>query len=225
MSEFQDALAAAWAECDNPELDSVNPHFKNRFASLAATLRPIRRACAAHGLAYIQRVVPCEGGREIASAVVGHGESMELSRFPVGFGGNPQQTGSALTYAKRQLAQLDWGIVGEEDDDAEAACAQPAQPSQQAAAPAPRQASAATDAERLTRAKRRLFDACNAYEAAACRTGVEAGWAAAGVRNRPDYPQPDAPAVEQAEWFEMVAVEFESEAAYVRNDRIQGGTA
>ena len=43
---------------------------------------------------------------------------------------NTNQTagfGSALTYTKRQVAQADWGITGDPDDDAEQA-SQPAMP-------------------------------------------------------------------------------------------------
>lgn len=34
---------------------------------------------------------------------------------------NPQQQGSIITYYRRYVAVTDWGIVGEEDDDAESA--------------------------------------------------------------------------------------------------------
>ena len=37
---------------------------------------------------------------------------------------NPQQMGSALTYAKRYCLQAAFGLVGEEDDDGEAASRQ-----------------------------------------------------------------------------------------------------
>ena len=57
------------------------------------------------------------------------GDKITLSTFPLVFPADPQKRGSELTYAKRQLAQADWGLVGDPDDDAEAA-SKPEQPKQ-----------------------------------------------------------------------------------------------
>ena len=51
----------------------------------------------------------------------GDNTRIEMSSFPVDVPPNPQSFASNLTYIKRQQAQLDWGITGEDDDDAEAA--------------------------------------------------------------------------------------------------------
>ena len=120
---IQAAFVAAWNDCENPELDSENPHFRNKFASLKATLAEVRKACKPHGIAYSQSFAVDEGRGVLKSYVVGMGEAMELSSFPVECPPNPQSFGSNLTYAKRQQAQADWGITGEADDDAEAAAA------------------------------------------------------------------------------------------------------
>lgn len=115
-------FARAWADCHNPDLDGTNPHFRNRFASLKATLKTIRAACAPHGLAYAQHVRVSDGLTVIESTVyTTSGECLRLSSMPVERSTNPQAFGSNMTYAKRQLAQADWGITGDEDDDAEAA--------------------------------------------------------------------------------------------------------
>ena len=113
----------AYAEMANPPLDSVNPHFKNRFASLKATLKVIRDACKPQGIAYVQTVHHGEPVNTITSFVIDEDsdERIELSTFPLVFPADPQKRGSELTYAKRQLAQADWGLVGDPDDDAEAA--------------------------------------------------------------------------------------------------------
>lgn len=112
------AYVNAWTDMHNPTLDSVNPHFKNRFASLRETLSVIRTACAGHGIAYRQLYF---NGELHSSVICDSGDVMDLSQFPVAVNADPQKFGSALTYAKRQQAQADWCIVGEEDDDAEAA--------------------------------------------------------------------------------------------------------
>ena len=123
------SFARAWETVENPPLDSVNPHFKNKFASLGATLRVIRKACKDNGITYNQAFDTFRSD-DGAEAVIrtwvsdGAGERIDLScmRFPIT--DNPQQLGSAMTYCRRYVAQLDWGILGEEDDDAERAMPQ-----------------------------------------------------------------------------------------------------
>lgn len=119
-------FVAAWTACDNPELDSENPHFRNKYASLKATLKSVREACKPQGIAYIQKLthtqVDSEGdptSRELVSYVTDGSEIFELSRFPVACPANPQSFASNLTYAKRHQAQADWGITGEPDNDGE----------------------------------------------------------------------------------------------------------
>lgn len=113
-------FAAAWADCENPPLDSANPHFRTRFASLKATLGVIRAACAKHGLAYRQAIQAPTGDTPpilISSLVDADGNTMPLGALIVDRPANPQSFGANLTYAKRQLAQVDWGITGDPDED------------------------------------------------------------------------------------------------------------
>lgn len=121
----------AYAAMANPPLDSVNPHFRNKFASLKATLKVIRDACKPQGIAYIQTIHYGEPTNTITSFVLDEDsdDKIALSTFPLVFPADPQKRGSELTYAKRQLAQADWGLVGDPDDDAEAA-SKPEQPKQ-----------------------------------------------------------------------------------------------
>lgn len=115
-------LAKAVGEMQNPPLDSTNPHFKNKFASLRAVSDAVRPALAANGLAYRQTVTVGDGGTAWAATIVYGAEGeLELARVPVTVQSNPQQMGSALTYAKRYCLQAAFGLVGEEDDDGEAA--------------------------------------------------------------------------------------------------------
>lgn len=118
-------LATAAGQMQNPPLDSVNPHFKNKFSSLRAVSDAVRPALAANGLAYHQTIVTDDGGAAwVVTFVYGADGSIELARVPVTVQSNPQQMGSALTYAKRYCLQAAFGLVGEEDDDGEAASAQ-----------------------------------------------------------------------------------------------------
>lgn len=113
-------FAAAWADCENPPIDASNPHFRTRFASLKATLGVIRTACAKHGLAYRQAIQAPTGDTPpilISSLVDSDGNTMTLGALIVDRPANPQAFGANLTYAKRQLAQVDWGITGDPDED------------------------------------------------------------------------------------------------------------
>lgn len=122
-STLEQKHVAAWIACQNPDLDSDNPHFRSKYASLKATLGVVREACKAQGIAYFQIIAPVDENRlELRSYVTdGSGERAEVSRFPLIASANPQTFGSSLTYTKRQQAQSDWGITGEPDDDGEAA--------------------------------------------------------------------------------------------------------
>nr|DAK09742.1 MAG TPA: ERF superfamily protein [Caudoviricetes sp.] len=120
-------FAAAWADCENPPLDASNPHFRTRFASLKATLGVIRTACAKHGLAYRQAIQAPTGNTPpilISSLVDADGNTMPLGALIVDRPANPQAFGANLTYAKRQLAQIDWGITGDPDEDGRPAAAE-----------------------------------------------------------------------------------------------------
>lgn len=119
-------FAEAWGKMENPPLDGANPHFNNRFATLKATLAEVRKVCAPMGLAYVQTV---NDGFLVTMVTDGEDE-MQLSKLPLPAVPDPQRQGSQFTYAKRQVAQMDWGIVGEEDDDAEAATKGKRAPSQ-----------------------------------------------------------------------------------------------
>lgn len=168
-------LAKAVGEMQNPPLDSVNPHFKNKFASLRAVSDAVRPALAANGLAYRQTPLTDESGTWVATIVYGEDGSIELARVPYEPQSNPQQNGSSLTYAKRYCLQSAFGLVGEEEDDAEAASHGPSKPRKAAKAPTAqsrpqRAADGPTDAEKAELAEIAAAygdkrDVWNAYQA------------------------------------------------------------
>lgn len=197
----------AWGEIENPALDRVNPHFKNKYATLKSTLGVIRKACKPHGIAYVQKLVSSDGVREFRSFLLSEdGEEMALSSFPVERPSNPQAFGSNLTYAKRQQAQADWGITGEEDDDGNAAaddCKGRVRPDAgKKKPPAP------PEQDAVKAAWNRLLTACAAYEG---KRGMEPKAAVEGVKARTDYPDRAAPDADKAAWFNAVAEELEAE--------------
>ena len=118
------ALCAAQAEMKNPPLNAVNPHFRNRYANLAAVRDAVITPLNAHGVTVLQNVVPIEGGIGIET-LVWHESATE----PVKYGPLPmpaskqdaQGYGSAITYGCRYALCALFGVVGEDDDDGEAA--------------------------------------------------------------------------------------------------------
>ena len=117
-----DALAAAAGAMDNPKFDSTNPHFRSKFASLAACEAVVRPRLAEHGVMYRQTCAKDDGGSWLVTIAYGKGAEVEMSRVPlVMVASDPQKQGSALTYAKRYGLCAAFGLAGEEDDDGNAA--------------------------------------------------------------------------------------------------------
>lgn len=127
-ASLDEAWTAALANVRNPKLDSVNPHFRSRFASMKSVEEVIKEQCRGQAIRYEQRGTLGEDGNwYLQTAICGRGCERKLSVMPISPAreNDPQAFGSALTYARRQAAQLDWGICGEADDDGEAASVQP----------------------------------------------------------------------------------------------------
>lgn len=146
------AVVAAGGELRNPPKDSVNPHFKSRYADLATVLDTVRPVLALHKLAVVQMPTEMDGGPGLATTLV-H-ESGEWMRSTVRlYPGkqDPQGIGSALTYARRYGLQAVLGIAADDDDDGHAGSRPAAQKTQPNAKPqqqpaAPRWTNAAMDA-------------------------------------------------------------------------------
>lgn len=120
------ALAKAQAEMRNPVFDSANPHFRNRYASLASVRDTITPALAAHGIAVLQLLGKSEVGVS-CETVLTH-ESGEWISSTIELPASKQDAqgyGSACTYARRYALMAIVNVVGDEDDDANAASKSP----------------------------------------------------------------------------------------------------
>lgn len=100
--------------------------------------------------------------------------------------------------------------IGSTDSIASADEVSAAMQAQTASKPAQKPAAAKKAPSAQQRAWKRLQAACKAYEAAHPQEGKAEGWALEGVKQRPDLPPKDAPDDVRAEWFDMVAGEFEA---------------
>jgi hypothetical protein len=125
MAKFADgwaALARARTNFKPVVLDKVNPHFRNKYASLAAVLAATLPALAAEGLALATRTFVRDGLVIAETQVVYRGMSVVEAAWPVGKADMGQQAlGSALTYARRYTISAVLCVCADEDDDGEAA--------------------------------------------------------------------------------------------------------
>jgi hypothetical protein len=127
--KLAEALAKAQAEMSNPKFDKTNPHFRNKFASLAAVRDAVIPVLARNGIACIQNVYTAESGRVACTTSLYHGSGETLTfgplKMPVSKA-DAQGFGSAATYARRYHLMAVANVVGDEDDDANEATGKPA---------------------------------------------------------------------------------------------------
>lgn len=117
------ALVKAQGEFKNPGYDKTNPHFKSKFASFAAVREAVLPVLNRHGIALLQSPVTDAGGVGILTVLVHEsGETMTLGPFVMPAAKqDPQGFGSAVTYARRYALMAVTGVVGDDDDDGNAA--------------------------------------------------------------------------------------------------------
>ena len=122
MENLATALAKAQGKMKNATLNKVNPHFRSRYADLAAIRDAAIPALAEQGIALVQAIETREYGTVVVTKLL-KGEEAISSECPVIVGDKckPQEFGSALTYARRYSMAAIVGISADEDDDANAA--------------------------------------------------------------------------------------------------------
>lgn len=116
------ALAKAQSEMQNATLNKINPHFKSKYADLAAVREATLPALTKNGLAIAQTTEMKDGVLVLKTRLYhDSGASLE-STYPLPMDTNkPQAMGSAITYARRYCWAAMCGISSDEDDDANAA--------------------------------------------------------------------------------------------------------
>lgn len=130
LTDLAPALCAAQAKITPASKDAVNPHFKNKYASLQSIWDVARPVLSAHGLAVIQTFSESDGDRmNIVTTIIhksGQYFSGTLSMKPQK--ADPQGIGSAITYGRRYALAAILGIVADDDDDGQAASTQTSAP-------------------------------------------------------------------------------------------------
>lgn len=97
---------------------STNPHFKSRYADLAACVEAVIESLHANGIALMQRTFEDATGVTVETVFIHEsGQFLEGGRLHVPAGKqDPQGYGSALTYARRYSLMAACGIAPEDDD-------------------------------------------------------------------------------------------------------------
>lgn len=120
VSQLMEALSKAQGKLKDPPLDSVNPHFKSKYASLPGGLKEIRPVLAEFKLSLTQLVdYDKDLNTHSLVTILGHASGQYLkSTMPLLLQKQDMQgLGAALTYARRQAVFAICGVAGDEDDD------------------------------------------------------------------------------------------------------------
>lgn len=122
INELAASLACAQGAMSVAIKDSVNPHFKSRYADLASVIDAVRPHLSVNGIAFVQDVTT-EPGLVCVETTLYHKSGQWLSnKLAVACKDlSPQPVGSATTYARRYALMALCGIAPAEDDDGEAA--------------------------------------------------------------------------------------------------------
>ena len=97
---------------------SSNPHFKSRYADLAACVEAVMDSLNDNGIALVQQTHECEAGVMVETVFVHEsGEIFSAGKLHVpAVKHDAQGYGSALTYARRYSLMAACGIAPEDDD-------------------------------------------------------------------------------------------------------------
>ena len=126
--DFYAALVAALGELSEvPKGQTASAGtYQYTFADLASVLTYVRPILAGHGLAVTQPVTALDGN-VVVETVILHtsGESLAFGKLSMPRGQTPQQTGAAITYARRYSLLSTLGLATVDDDGAAASKYEP----------------------------------------------------------------------------------------------------
>ena len=117
MQQIATALVKAQRDFAPALKTSTNPHFRSRYADLAACVEAVIDALNANGIAMIQRTHDSDNGVAVETLFVHEsGETITGGILHVPAAKHdPQGYGSALTYARRYSLMAACGIAPEDD--------------------------------------------------------------------------------------------------------------
>lgn len=127
MKEISEAMAKAFSEIEDVKLNKVNPFFNSKYADLTGIIHTIKPVLVKHGL-FFRQVCHQSITHAIVETFIHHasGEFFSCGQCSVPLKkADPQQFGSAFTYARRYSLGAAFGITTDDDDDGNSAIKQP----------------------------------------------------------------------------------------------------
>lgn len=130
MSNIASALVKAQKGFAPALKTSTNPHFRSKYADLAACIEAVIDSLNENGIALIQVTHESTNGVIVETMFIHEsGESLSAGKLHVPAGKHdPQGYGGALTYARRYSLMAACGIAPEDDDGNKATQAWKSQP-------------------------------------------------------------------------------------------------
>jgi len=125
-NKFSAAFVGMQADMRSPPFDRTNPAFKSGYASLASVMETVRPILHRHGFAVLQEIGEAEGRLTVTTTLLHTSGESVAHRCAHKSSDNIQQVGSAISYLRRYAIMAMLGVVGEVDDDGEAAESKPA---------------------------------------------------------------------------------------------------
>lgn len=112
------ALNKAQGQFDHAKKESVNGHFKSKYADLASVIDAAKKPLAENGLAVIQTTDFDEViGTYLVTTLVHVSGEWISGRYPLNpIKNDPQAMGSSVTYARRYMFSAITGIAADDDD-------------------------------------------------------------------------------------------------------------
>lgn len=124
INELVSALSKAQSKMKPATFNKVNPHFRSRYADFTSCMDACREPLSENGLCIMQCIDSISDKTTLVTMLAHSSGQWIKSFFPLIPKSNDSQAfGSALTYGKRYGLSALLGIVSDEDDDANAACA------------------------------------------------------------------------------------------------------
>lgn len=118
LNEIAAALSKAQGQMKPASKDATNPHFKSKYADLAANVDAARGPLAANGLAVIQEATASAAGVAVATRILhASGQWIQFDPLTVPCAKvDAHGVGSATTYARRYALGAALGLVADDDD-------------------------------------------------------------------------------------------------------------
>ena len=118
MKQIASALVKAQKEFGPALKSSTNPHFKSKYADLAACIEAVVDALNNNGIALVQQLSECDSGVIVETLFIHEsGEIFNCGKIHIpAVKHDAQGFGSALTYARRYSVMAACGIAPEDDD-------------------------------------------------------------------------------------------------------------